>query len=113
MSARLADPKLVTDPDGHFPNPDPRKPRRHKVVRTEILGRMVRSRNSQALTGITFVTISLFVSRSPKVDADPRKGRRCDVVRTEILWNGPVDEFTALTGTTFVTFSVFMSRGAF
>ena len=40
-------PKLVTDPDGHFPDLDARKPRRHKVVRTEILCRIVRPRNSQ------------------------------------------------------------------
>ena len=30
-------------------DPDPKKPHRHKVVRTEILCRMVRSRNSQLL----------------------------------------------------------------
>ena len=38
-----------------------------------------------ALAAIIFVTISVLVSRGPKVGADPKKCRRRKVVRTEIL----------------------------
>ena len=40
---------------------------------------------STALTGTIFVTISVFMSRGPKVDPDPKKSRHHKNVRTEIL----------------------------
>ena len=59
-------PKLVTDPDGHCLDPDGRKPRCHKVVRTEILVQNGPIEKFTALTATVFVSKSSSGGRWPK-----------------------------------------------
>ena len=71
--------------------------------------------SSFALTRTTFVVISMFMSRSPKVDLNKYQKialpQSC--LHRNSVQNAPVEISTALTVTAFVTISVFMSRGHF
>ena len=55
-------PKSVTDPDGNFADPDPRKIRRHRVVRTEIPAKMVGELVMEGLYALDQVAYVRFAS---------------------------------------------------